>query len=233
MPPGTARRRPGRRQLRQHLGPLGRRNDRRRPLLATGIGNRAHASKWTQATGVVDLGGTITGQASRANGVNYDGSVIVGWVETPTGPVASRRVGQRHAASSSPTTTTADDRGLRARRKRVNSANGDIIVGFSSDPVVRPARRRHVEEDRRRLGSDADPGLDRRQRARCTATRSANAISADGSIAVGYASYAGDPFDVDGLHLDAGNGRDRHSNQFLANNGVFVDPNFTSRACTR
>jgi hypothetical protein len=30
-----------------------------------GQGNRAHASKWTQATGVVDLGGTTTGQASR------------------------------------------------------------------------------------------------------------------------------------------------------------------------
>jgi hypothetical protein len=30
----------------------------------SGQGNRAHASKWTQATGVVDLGGTVTGQAA-------------------------------------------------------------------------------------------------------------------------------------------------------------------------
>ena len=37
---------------------------------------RAHASKWTQAAGVVDLGGTVTDQASRANGVNFDGSEI-------------------------------------------------------------------------------------------------------------------------------------------------------------
>lgn len=41
----------------------------------------AHASAWTSATGVVDLGSG--GGNSRANAASYDGSVIVGWDENP------------------------------------------------------------------------------------------------------------------------------------------------------
>jgi uncharacterized membrane protein len=37
----------------------------------------AHASKWDQANGLVDLGSQ--GHDSRANGANHDGSVVVGW----------------------------------------------------------------------------------------------------------------------------------------------------------
>jgi uncharacterized membrane protein len=44
---------------------------------------KAHASRWTQATGLVDLGAR-TG-SSRANDVSYDGRVIVGWDEDPDG----------------------------------------------------------------------------------------------------------------------------------------------------
>lgn len=37
------------------------------------------AIKWSQATGLVDMGTTFPGASSRANAVNADGSVIVGW----------------------------------------------------------------------------------------------------------------------------------------------------------
>lgn len=39
----------------------------------------AHAIKWTEAGGLVDLGSTNPETSSRANGINDDGTVIVGW----------------------------------------------------------------------------------------------------------------------------------------------------------
>lgn len=39
----------------------------------------AHAIQWTEGGGLVDMGSTVTGRASRANNVNHDGSVVVGW----------------------------------------------------------------------------------------------------------------------------------------------------------
>jgi uncharacterized membrane protein len=42
----------------------------------------AHASAWTEPTGVVDLGSG--GGNSRANDASFDGSVIVGWDENPS-----------------------------------------------------------------------------------------------------------------------------------------------------
>ncbi len=39
----------------------------------------AHAVKWTVGQGVSDLGSTVGGESSRANGVNFDGSVVTGW----------------------------------------------------------------------------------------------------------------------------------------------------------
>ena len=43
----------------------------------------AHASRWTAADGVVDLGST--GKDSRANDCDADGNVIVGWAAAPFG----------------------------------------------------------------------------------------------------------------------------------------------------
>ncbi len=45
-------------------------------------GGSAHASRWTPATGVVDLGSG--GGSCRANDANQDGTVIVGWDEDPS-----------------------------------------------------------------------------------------------------------------------------------------------------
>lgn len=56
---------------------------------AVGLGwlpnGRAHAIAWNQSTGTVDLGSTVTDRSSRANGVNYDGSVVAGWQDDEFG----------------------------------------------------------------------------------------------------------------------------------------------------
>jgi probable HAF family extracellular repeat protein len=43
---------------------------------------RAHAYRWTPATGMVDLGSS--GNASKAHDASFDGSVIAGWDESTT-----------------------------------------------------------------------------------------------------------------------------------------------------
>src|SRR5687767_14485061 len=147
-------------------------------------------------TTVVGLGGTTTGQASRANGVNHDGSVITGWVETPTGP-------WRPAAWVNGTTvllTNYVEGTLEgAGEGRAVSRNGNTIVGFSRDPVSdqRAAamwtRTGGVFGPTQILGWIDGSEPDGRGYSICSG------VSNDGSIAVGYASYYGDPFDVAGF----------------------------------
>jgi probable HAF family extracellular repeat protein len=45
----------------------------------------ARAFRWEESTGMVDLGSTVAGQASRADGVSADGRVVVGMQEDATG----------------------------------------------------------------------------------------------------------------------------------------------------
>jgi len=45
----------------------------------------AHAFRWEESTGMVDLGSTTPGRASRANNVSGDGQVVVGWQEEFSG----------------------------------------------------------------------------------------------------------------------------------------------------
>jgi probable HAF family extracellular repeat protein len=44
----------------------------------------AHAFRWEESTGMVDLG-TLNGGSTRANGVSGDGHVVVGWQQDKTG----------------------------------------------------------------------------------------------------------------------------------------------------
>lgn len=48
-------------------------------------GWEAHAVKWTQAGGVVDIGSTVTDRSSRANGISDNGQVVVGWQDDDYG----------------------------------------------------------------------------------------------------------------------------------------------------
>lgn len=41
--------------------------------------NSAHAISWNETTGIKDLGSSVVGNSSRANDVNSNGDIIVGW----------------------------------------------------------------------------------------------------------------------------------------------------------
>lgn len=45
----------------------------------------AHAFRWTQATGMEDMGALVPNRASRANGISADGNVVVGWSDAASG----------------------------------------------------------------------------------------------------------------------------------------------------
>src|SRR5262245_54405286 len=45
----------------------------------------AHAFRWEESTGMVDLG-TLNANSTRANGVSGDGKVVIGWQESNLGP---------------------------------------------------------------------------------------------------------------------------------------------------
>lgn len=45
----------------------------------------ARAFRWEETTGMVDLGSTVAGRSSRANGVSGDGRVVIGWQDAATG----------------------------------------------------------------------------------------------------------------------------------------------------
>ena len=171
----------------------------RRPLLATGTGlNRAHASKWTQATGVVGPGRNHRGQASRANGVNHNASVIVGWVETPD---------RTHGAAawvngSLVLLTNYDDSAVVPHWKW--RGQGDLFErrhrrDFSTDPDFHQRAASMWKAHRWRSSrSDGAPGLGGWHRARVTPFRAAGssipwAVSDDGGIVVGYCSFDGSP----------------------------------------
>lgn len=44
-----------------------------------------HAITWSQSTGIVDLGSTVPGRSSRANSINSDGTIVVGWQDNDYG----------------------------------------------------------------------------------------------------------------------------------------------------
>lgn len=45
----------------------------------------AHAAQWTEGFGPIDLGTTVPGRSTRANAVNFDGTVVAGWQDSSTG----------------------------------------------------------------------------------------------------------------------------------------------------
>ena len=195
-----------------------------------GVGKRAHASKWTQATGVVDLGGCTSGQASRANGVNHDASVIVGWVEMPQG---YWRPAAWVDGSLVLLTDVYEVPGIPVGvgEGRATSPSGDIIVGFARDEASNQraaamwTRTNGVFGPVQILGwvDGSEPGG--------YGINIPYAVSAHGKIVVGYCSFDGSPFSTTGFVWTASTGV-IDVNQWLANNGILVDPNFTIQSLT-
>ena len=191
-----------------------------------GQGNRAHACKWTAATGVEDLGGTTTGQASRANTVNHSGSVIGGWVETPQGP-------WRPAVWTNGTLQLLTDydplTNVGIGEVRAVNPSGDIVVGFARDALDSP---RGVAMWKRENGSfGAVQHLGWVEGTITTGLNVPYAVSGDGRIIIGYVTWDGSPFNTTGFVWTEATGV-VDVNTWLADNGVFVDPNFTITGLT-
>ena len=93
------------------------------------VGNdtwRAHAMRWTAATGMVDLGSS--GYSSRVNAASGDGSVLVGWDEHPEWR------NWRATVWVNGVRTTLEDSDWFTEATAVNRA-GTIIVGQTPDPA--------------------------------------------------------------------------------------------------
>jgi len=88
----------------------------------------ARAFRWTEATGMVDLGSTVEGQSSRADAVSGDGKVVVGFQEHPTG----FRQGARWVDAKQ--TIFTGPEGLIGEANATNS-DGSIIVGENCEAL--------------------------------------------------------------------------------------------------
>lgn len=86
-------------------------------------GGLAHAVKWTQDSGVVDLGSMVSGQNSRANAVNGDGNVIVGWQDLQGKPARGAKW------VNGVETLITDNNGINVGEAGGVSADGNIIIG--------------------------------------------------------------------------------------------------------
>lgn len=84
----------------------------------------AHATKWTEATGLVDLGSTVAERSSRANSLTDDGTMIVGWQDNDNG--------DREGVYWKNGTQTAltDDSGNPTGEAVAVTPSGQTIVGF-------------------------------------------------------------------------------------------------------
>jgi uncharacterized membrane protein len=92
---------------------------------------RAHASAWTAAGGLVDLG--THGENSRANDANFDGSVIVGWSSDPVTGAWQPAVWEDGGL------TVLDESGPICQAQRV-TRSGHMIFGSSEDTVATQAQ---------------------------------------------------------------------------------------------
>ncbi len=82
--------------------------------------NIARAFRWEESTGMVDLGSTVEGRPSRANGVSGDGRVIVGWQDT-TVRRGARWVDGRQTLFVGPTVIVGE--------AQAANRDGSLIVG--------------------------------------------------------------------------------------------------------
>ena len=88
-------------------------------------GGSAHAFSWNETDGATDLGGSMTADSSRANGVNADGSVVVGWERIDPGQwqPAVWVNGAKTILADTPVSCEA----------RAVSDDGTVVVGWSYD----------------------------------------------------------------------------------------------------
>ena len=86
-----------------------------------------HGIKWTQATGLVDLGSTVPERSSRANSINDDGTIVVGWQDTDYGDREGIywKNGEQFALKDGDGNPTGEAIGV--------TGDGKTIIGFTLD----------------------------------------------------------------------------------------------------
>ncbi|HMF92721.1 MAG TPA: hypothetical protein VKE96_00425 [Vicinamibacterales bacterium] len=88
----------------------------------------ARAFRWEASTGMVDLGSTVAGRSSRANGVSGDGKVVVGFQDHATGfRQGARWTDGRQELFTGPS-------GLVGQANEANM-DGSIVVGQVCRPI--------------------------------------------------------------------------------------------------
>ncbi len=131
---------------------------------------RAHAISWTEATGVIDLGSTVTDRSTRADAASEDGSVIVGWQDSESG--------FRQAAiwNNGVQQLIYFPTGERALAASAISDDGIWIGGDGSSTNSYQAYRWSETTGLENLGPPLNPGW----------RGATTGLSADGSVIVGY-----------------------------------------------
>ena len=141
--------------------------------------NFARAFRWEESTGMVDLGSTVPGRSSRANGVSGDGRVVVGWQEHATGPrMGARWVDGRQTIFTGATEFVGE--------AFAATTDGSMIVGQvcrCGDPLDQSA----WSLDCRRAASSAC--LRRVSGCRSSFIGAAYAVSDDGRVIAGAQSF--------------------------------------------
>lgn len=90
----------------------------------------SQAVKWDVANGIVDLGSMVAGRSSRANAVNGDGTVIVGWQDTASGRKGAKWVNGVESLIT-------DGNGNPLGEAQDVSADGNTIIGFGTfEPYI-------------------------------------------------------------------------------------------------
>ena len=86
----------------------------------------AHAFRWEESTGMVDLGSTVPTRSSRANGISGDARVVIGWQDGITGfRQGARWIDGRQELFVGPRGPVGEAHGT--------NRDGSIIVGGNCD----------------------------------------------------------------------------------------------------
>jgi len=166
----------------------------------------AHAVKWDAAGGVVDLGSIVSGRSSRANAVNADGTVVVGWQDEPTGT----RSGARWVNGVESFIT--DGSGNNLGEAGAVSADGNTIIGSAMpNPYV--------------WNTTSGVTYITHPNSSVFFRGGATGISANGTTVVGYfRAFSAPPMSGEGFIWTAANGRvnlnDYAASLGIATNGV-------------
>ncbi|MEY8759673.1 T9SS type A sorting domain-containing protein [Chryseobacterium tongliaoense] len=149
----------------------------------------AHAVKWDAQNGVTDLGSSIQGRSSRANAVNADGTVIVGWQDESDGT----RSGAKWVNGTESFIT--DGNGNNVGEAGAVSADGNTIIGSS---MPNP----YVWKNTTGLTYITHPNSSAFFRGGATG------VSADGGTVIGYfRPFPGPPMTGEGFIWTAAGGR--------------------------